>query len=87
MTGELPGELRSIPLGAIVESPTNPRKYYDPKALAELTESLRTKPLIHPVTVRPQGDRFELVVGSRRYRATTAAAAQAKAKPAKKVTA
>lgn len=61
-------DLREIALDLVDESPTNPRKRFDPVALQELAASIKGKGLIAPATVRPVGDRFELVVGARRYR-------------------
>jgi ParB family chromosome partitioning protein len=48
----------------------NPRTYFDPKKLAELTESIRERGVDTPVIVRPLDDvDFELIAGGRRYRA------------------
>jgi ParB/RepB/Spo0J family partition protein len=65
--------LRELGLFEIDVSPTNPRKRFDEVKLAELAESIRGKGLIQPVTVRPRGKRFELVVGERRFRASALA--------------
>lgn len=59
---------QDIPLHLIDESPTNPRKRFDPAALAELAASIAAKGLISPVIVRAVGERYELVVGARRFR-------------------
>lgn len=76
MDGEVPSEvLRALALDVVDESPTNPRKRFDPVKLAELAESIRGKGLISPVTARPRGDRYELVVGARRFRASKLAGA------------
>jgi len=65
---------REIPVDAIVPNPRQPRQHFDPDALAELVVSLREVGLLQPVVVRPLGgDRFELVMGERRYRAARAA--------------
>lgn len=72
--GTAPTEsLRELGLFEIDVSPTNPRKHFDEVKLAELAESIRGKGLISPVTVRPRGERFELVVGERRFRASALA--------------
>lgn len=56
--------LRQIKLGR------NPRTYFDPKKMAELTESIRARGVDTPVIVRPLNDvEFELIAGGRRYRA------------------
>lgn len=52
----------------------NPRKYFDPVEMAELTDSVRTDGVIQPILIRPiEGGEFELVAGERRYRAAKAA--------------
>jgi ParB family transcriptional regulator, chromosome partitioning protein len=62
-------EYRSVPITALVESPTNPRKHFDEDRLRELAESIRTKGLLSPLLVRPVEGHFEIVAGARRYRA------------------
>lgn len=60
-----------LPLKSIVESPTNPRKDFGD--LAELTDSIRRKGILQPVTVRKSPKGHELVFGHRRFRAAAAA--------------
>lgn len=65
-----------IPVDQLKESKTNPRQHYAKEELQELTDSVRTFGVIEPLIVRPQkGDKasFEIISGSRRYRATKAA--------------
>lgn len=63
--------VRLIPLGDIDPSPDNPRKSFDPDALAELAASIAEQGLLQPIVVRPIGKRFEIVAGERRFRALT----------------
>lgn len=65
---------RLAPLTAIIESPMNPRRHYDPTALKELTDSVRTHGVLTPLLVRPHGEVFEIAAGHRRYRAAKEAA-------------
>ncbi|WP_454056634.1 PRTRC system ParB family protein [Cupriavidus sp. Marseille-Q8015] len=56
----------------------NPRKYFDPVQMAELTESVRVDGVIQPILIRPieddeHGHEYEVVAGERRYRAAMAA--------------
>ncbi|MEN7527629.1 MULTISPECIES: PRTRC system ParB family protein [unclassified Cupriavidus] len=56
----------------------NPRKYFDPAQMAELTESVRVDGVIQPILIRPieddeHGHEYEVVAGERRYRAAMAA--------------
>ncbi len=63
-----------LPVGSIHPNPLQPRKVFDPSAMAELTESIRMYGILQPLTVRRnQGGSFELVSGERRLRASKAA--------------
>ena len=64
-------EYRSEPIaiGLLDESPTNQRRTYNAAGLVELAESLKSVGMIQAMVVRRQGKRFEIVVGSRRFRA------------------
>jgi ParB family transcriptional regulator, chromosome partitioning protein len=63
-----------LPLAAIVPNPRQPRTAFDEDQLAELARSIKDIGLLQPVVVRPLGqDRYELVMGERRLRATKAA--------------
>ncbi len=67
---QLQSEYRDLPLSTLIESKTNPRRFFDPTALNELAESIRTQGLFMPLLVRPLTERsFEIVTGARRYRA------------------
>lgn len=52
---------------------TQPRRYFDPQALASLVESVKTNGILQPLLVRPSGERYEVVAGERRYRASLTA--------------
>ena len=58
-----------IPLDRIQPNPRQPRKHFDPAALAELTESIRASGVIQPIVVRRVGEGYELIAGERRWRA------------------
>ena len=63
-------DYRDLPLAQLVESPTNPRKRYDEANLQELAESIRAQGVLAPLLVRElEPERFEIVAGSRRFRA------------------
>ncbi len=63
-----------LPVGSIHPNPMQPRKIFDPEALAELTESIRMYGVLQPLTVRKAANgSFELVAGERRLRASRAA--------------
>lgn len=67
-------DTRRVPLAAIVPSPLQPRKVFSDEELEELTASIRENGLLQPLVVRPvpgASERFELVVGERRFRAVS----------------
>lgn len=63
-----------IPLVRIRPSPTNPRKHFDPVALADLARSIKEHGLLQPILVRPiapaGGVEYEIVAGERRWQAS-----------------
>ena len=58
-----------IPTDLIEPNPFQPRMNFDPEALKELADSIRTFGLIQPVTVRKKGAKYQIISGERRYRA------------------
>ena len=59
-----------IPVGAVFPNPRQPRQVFDEDALDELKQSLQAVGLLQPVVVRKTaGDRYEIVMGERRWRA------------------
>jgi ParB family transcriptional regulator, chromosome partitioning protein len=60
-------EIQELPLTLLEECPLNPRRIVDDAALNELAASIKVQGLIHPVLVRPAGDKFQVVAGKRRY--------------------
>jgi ParB family transcriptional regulator, chromosome partitioning protein len=60
-----------LPVESIVPNPRQPRRVFDEDAMAELVHSVQEVGLLQPVVVRSAGpDRFELIMGERRWRAT-----------------
>ncbi|MBR6881909.1 MAG: ParB/RepB/Spo0J family partition protein [Bacteroidales bacterium] len=62
-----------IPVEMIEPNPFQPRMSFDPEALQELADSVRTFGLIQPITVRKRGAKYQIISGERRYRACTLA--------------
>jgi ParB family chromosome partitioning protein len=58
-----------IPLERIDRNPDQPRRVFDSEQMDRLAESIRVHGVLQPVVVRRIGDRFELVVGERRWHA------------------
>lgn len=67
---ELVGNILEISLDDIITNPNQPRTNFDQKALDELSISIKQLGLIQPITVRKNGDKFDLISGERRYRAS-----------------
>jgi ParB family chromosome partitioning protein len=66
-----------LPLDQIVANPRQPRQVFDEDDLAELVHSIKEVGLLQPIVVREVGkDRFELIMGERRWRASGKAGMQ-----------
>ena len=64
-------ELQYLPLDLIQRGKYQPRRDMDPQALEELASSIRTQGVMQPIVVRPiEGNRFEIIAGERRWRAS-----------------
>lgn len=60
----------SIPIERIRPNPYQPRRYFSPEAIQELSASIKAVGLIQPITVRRTGENsYELIAGERRLRA------------------
>jgi ParB family transcriptional regulator, chromosome partitioning protein len=60
-----------VPIERLRANPLQPRRDFDPAALADLAASIRSKGVLQPLIVRPVGSEgdFEIVAGERRWRA------------------
>jgi len=64
-------ELQHLPVELIQRGKYQPRRDMDPQALEELAHSIRSHGVMQPIVVRPVGDeRYEIIAGERRWRAT-----------------
>ncbi len=62
-----------IPVDSIVPNPKQPRQNFDEGAFEELKQSIDAVGFLQPIVVRETGtDKFELVMGERRWRAAQA---------------
>ncbi len=65
--------LRTLPVELLEPNPDQPRKQFTEAELAELSESIAEKGLLQPILVRPlegQTERYQIVAGERRWRAS-----------------
>jgi len=60
-----------LPVDQIQPGRYQPRRDFDPDALRELADSIAVQGVIQPIVVRPvEGERYEIIAGERRWRAT-----------------
>lgn len=65
------GDLRDVPVDLIQRGKYQPRRDMQPEALEELAESIKAQGVMQPIVVRAIDDqRFEIIAGERRWRAT-----------------
>gem|GEM_PF-3917795 len=70
------GHFMMVPPGAIYPNPRNPRKTFNPEAMAELTENIKQHGIIQPLVVVADAEKpqmWRLVCGERRWRAAVEA--------------
>ena len=63
-------EMTEIELSNIIPNPTQPRTEFDEEALEELADSIRQLGLIQPITVKRDGEKYIIISGERRWRAS-----------------
>ena len=61
--------LISLDPRTVTPNPEQPRRAFEPDALAALGDSIRLHGLLHPIVVQREGDTYSLVAGERRLRA------------------
>ena len=75
--------INTIAIDQLVRNPDQPRRYFDPALLGELTQSIKDKGVLQPILVRPVPDRakvkehgvslsrplYQIVAGERRWQA------------------
>ncbi|MBC8367760.1 ParB/RepB/Spo0J family partition protein [bacterium] len=59
-----------IPLDKIDPNPRQPRRHFNEAKLEELATSIRQEGVLMPVLLVERGERYELIAGERRYRAS-----------------
>lgn len=64
-------DLHQLPVDLIQRGKYQPRRDIDPVTLEELANSIRTQGVMQPIVVRSiGGDRYEIIAGERRWRAS-----------------
>lgn len=65
------GQLRRLPVEWLQRGKYQPRREMDPTALQELADSISAQGVLQPLVVRAVGeDRYEIIAGERRWRAS-----------------
>lgn len=74
------GDTHKLPLSSLVPNPQQPRRHFADQQLEELAASIKTQGVLQPILVRPLSgttpQRYEIVAGERRWRASTMAGLQ-----------
>lgn len=64
-------ELQTLPVDRIQRGQYQPRRYFDEEGLKDLAESIKQQGLLQPIVVRAlSGEKYEIVAGERRWRAS-----------------
>lgn len=59
-----------VPVESIIPNRFQPRLQFDEEGLKELSESIRQHGIIQPLVLRRLGDKYEIIAGERRYKAS-----------------
>jgi ParB family chromosome partitioning protein len=65
--------IEQLPIERIDPNPRQPRESFDQESLQELTASIEAVGVLQPIVVRPNGERYQIVMGERRVRAAKTA--------------
>ena len=63
------GGVREIEIARIRANPNQPRMHFSEESIDELADSIGERGVLQPILLRPNGDRFEIIAGERRWRA------------------
>ena len=67
---KLVGNIVEVAIEDIYPNAHQPRLFFDEKALNDLAQSIKALGIIQPITLRKEGDKFLIISGERRYRAS-----------------
>ncbi|MGM9526107.1 MAG: ParB/RepB/Spo0J family partition protein, partial [Peptococcaceae bacterium] len=59
-----------LELDMIFPNPDQPRKSFDEDKLTDLAESIKEHGVLQPIIVAPRGEKYMIIAGERRYRAS-----------------
>jgi len=61
--------IKKIPVDLLQANPEQPRVHFDDKALGELAASIEQHGILQPLVITPNGEKFYIITGERRWRA------------------
>jgi ParB family chromosome partitioning protein len=61
--------IQKLEITLVDPNPEQPRQHFDPEALKELADSIKQHGILQPLVVSPEGDRYRIIAGERRWRA------------------
>lgn len=70
------GRIWSLAIEKIIPNQTQPRKDFHKEPLEELSSSIKEQGVLQPITVRKVGEKYEIIAGERRWRASQLAGLQ-----------
>lgn len=68
--GRTDGIIKKVPLDNIIRKEDQPRKDFDHDALKDLAKSIEINGVIQPILLRKIDDKYQIIAGERRYRAS-----------------
>ena len=63
-------QMTEIAISQIIPNPTQPRTQFDEEALKELSDSIKQLGIIQPITVKKQDEKYIIISGEHRWRAS-----------------
>ena len=67
---EIKNSVIEIQIDLVEAKPNQPRKVFDPTSLQELADSIAVHGVIMPIVVNKKGDKYMIIAGERRWRAS-----------------
>ena len=67
------GQVRKLPIDDVLPNRFQPRIKFSESEVLALADSIKNHGVIQPILVRPIGDKFEIIAGERRYKASVMA--------------
>jgi ParB family chromosome partitioning protein len=69
-SGTAQDDVNKLSITLIEPNPLQPRTDIDEEKIAELSASIAKRGVLQPIIVRPKGEKYEIVAGERRWRAS-----------------